>query len=126
MVDGKQKHIGAHVFSYVLHYGPVPDGQEVMHGPCNNGLCVRPDHLSAGTHRMNVQDAARDGLYHVERPRRQKVTNAQVDLMVALRQSGLTLQAISERFGVTKAYVSFLVRGLRRQYRPSLVIEKAS
>jgi hypothetical protein len=87
-----------------------------MHA-CNNGLCVRPDHLSAGTTLQNVQDAARDGLYHVPRPGRQKVTDEQIAEMVDLRRSGLRLVQIADRFNVSESFVSFAVRGLRRQYR---------
>jgi hypothetical protein len=116
-VDGKQRHVGAHVFAYELAHGPVPDGLEVMHA-CNEGLCCRNGaggHLMAGTHRQNVQDAARDGLYNVSRPNAQKVTDAQIAEMVAMRRSGLRLVQIAAHFDVTKGYVSMLVRGIRRQ-----------
>lgn len=119
-VNGQFKVRNAHVFSYELHHGPVPEGLEVMHGPCNNGLCVRPDHLSAGTHRQNVQDAARDGLYHVPRPTRQLLTDEQVDEMVRLVQGGMLRYVVAQRFGVSKAYVTRVMSGTLRQYRPSL------
>ena len=46
-------HIGAHVQSYILTHGPVPEGKEVHH-VCENPPCVRPDHLKAVTHRENL------------------------------------------------------------------------
>jgi hypothetical protein len=125
VAPGRQKHWGAHVFAYVLANGPVPDGLEVMHA-CNNGLCVRPNHLSAGTTLQNVQDAARDGLYHVPRPGRQKVTDEQIEAMTDLRRGGMTLEAIAQRFNVSESYVSFIVRGLRRQYRQRVAQRVAS
>lgn len=50
---GKRVRELAHVFSYCLHYGPVPDGCVVDH-LCRNGLCVRPDHLEAVPNRTNI------------------------------------------------------------------------
>ena len=36
--------IGAHVASYELAHGPVPDGLEIDHA-CNHPECVNPAHL---------------------------------------------------------------------------------
>jgi len=43
----------AHRVSYELTFGPVPPGLELDH-TCRNRACVRPDHLDAVTHRVNV------------------------------------------------------------------------
>lgn len=43
----------AHRLSYEMEYGAVPDGLELDH-KCRVKCCVRPDHLEAVTHHVNV------------------------------------------------------------------------
>jgi hypothetical protein len=52
--EGTQK--GAHVVSYEMVHGPVPEGLWVLH-TCDIKLCVRPEHLYAGTPSNNNQDS---------------------------------------------------------------------
>jgi hypothetical protein len=59
-IDGKG--MRAHVFSYKLHKGKVPDGMVVMH-ICDNPRCVNPCHLKLGTQAENIQDAIAKGRF---------------------------------------------------------------
>jgi hypothetical protein len=105
--------LGAHVVSWRIHFGPVPDGLEVCHS-CNRFECVRPDHLYLGTSAQNSADAARDGLYargrrhgskkHPEALKRgEENGNAHLteEDVRAIRASTGTQRELARQFGVT-------------------------
>lgn len=45
--------LGAHVFSWMITNGPVPENLELDH-LCRQTMCVRDDHLEPVTHRENL------------------------------------------------------------------------
>lgn len=49
-----------HRYSYTVNVGPIPDGLWVLHH-CDNGFCVRPDHLFLGTYLDNIADMMAKG-----------------------------------------------------------------
>lgn len=69
------KSLGAHVVSYRIFKGEIPDGHEIDH-VCRNKLCVNPDHLRVVPHRTNVRyahDREPDAHGNVTCPRCQNV-----------------------------------------------------
>lgn len=53
-------YLKAHRFSWEYHNGQIPNEMHVLHR-CDNGLCVRPDHLFLGTHQDNMRDRTAKG-----------------------------------------------------------------
>jgi hypothetical protein len=107
---------GAHRVAWELSHGPIPEGQHILHR-CDVPACVNPDHLFIGTHTENMKDAATKGRLHAPRPGRQKLTDAQIDDIAALVQSGMKRYLVAARYGVSKGFVSGVMNGTRRQWR---------
>lgn len=107
--------IGAHVYSYLRHKGPVPKGWFVCHS-CDNPSCVNPGHLFAAPPKGNTDDMMSKGRgrwprgdgHHLA-----KLSDAQVAEI--RRLSGAMTQAeIAKAFGVTQSHVSRIVSGHKR------------
>lgn len=130
----------AHQWSWVVAHGPVPSGLCVLHR-CDVPRCVRPDHLFLGTLAENNADRDRKGRQatgdrtkpwlrargerHGSRtkpasvPRGERHPHARLSAsdVVEIRRlrtkEGLTQQAIADRFGLSQAHVSEIVRGTK-------------
>ncbi len=60
--EGKLVYV--HRAAWELENGPIPDGMFICHR-CDTPLCIRPEHLFAGTHEDNMADAKAKGRMHL-------------------------------------------------------------
>lgn len=105
---GRQVRFRAHRLSWMLHFGDIPEGLEVMHS-CDNPACVRPAHLMLGTHQENIADAIRKGRKNCWGL--QKLTAHDVHQIRAMRAAGTLQKDIAARFGVARNTVSQVLTG---------------
>ncbi len=106
------RQIDAHVGSWVLHFGNVPEGKFVLH-TCDIGLCVRPDHLWLGTQADNSRDAC------AKRRHYQTFSWEEVGEMRTLYKNGCTTRRIAEIFGIAKSTVWRVVANNYPKHKPN-------
>ena len=106
------KAITAHRASWLLHFGPIPDGMHVLH-KCDVPRCVNPSHLFLGTNAENVADMDRKSR-RVNAPRRgeqnwrARLTEEKV---LEIRKSAMTQEALAGMYGVSRSAISAIRRG---------------
>lgn len=117
------KDIGAHRFSWLLHFGEIKNGLFVCH-KCDNPSCVNPSHLFIGTAHDNSMDMARKGrartnppkihgmLLHPERRPcgekngSAKLTQVLVDEIRELQKNAkISQRELSKKFGISKSQI---------------------
>lgn len=116
------RNLGAHVFSYVLHHGPIPPGLCVLHS-CDTPLCVNPKHLGLGTHLENAQQRNARGRHWV-RPTfgpknvgsangHAKLTESDVSKIKAALTNNArgVAAALARQYGITPSIVSMIKTG---------------
>lgn len=105
----------AHVVSFELFHGPVPEGHEVRH-TCHNRACVNPVHLVSGTHQDNMDDMVAAGRQSHGGGRPSSLAEWDKEWICWLySQRRATQQELARRFGVTQTRISQIVRDARRK-----------
>lgn len=92
------RNYGAHVVSYMLCVGGIPEGSQICH-KCDVPACVRPDHLMLGNANVNMKDKMQKRRHPVgQRHHCAKLTD---QLVAEIRASPLTGMEWSRRLGIS-------------------------
>lgn len=108
---GKWTHIRAHRLSYLLAHKEIPEGMCVLHS-CDNGRCVKPEHLWLGTPQDNMEDMRVKGrISKVSRNRGElcgasKLTEVEVKQIRDRCAVGDKQSKIAKDFGIDQSMVS--------------------
>ncbi len=103
----------AHRTSWIIHFGPIPEGLQVCHR-CDNPGCVNPQHLFLGTSEDNMQDASRKGRMntwrrlHGAQHGRAKLT---LDQVRSIQMDDRPRKDIAREYGVSLSRVSKIKQG---------------
>lgn len=94
-----------HRLSWAIAYGPLNDEEKVIH-KCDNPPCVRPTHLTKGTHSENMKDMVAKGRNIVPS---KKLAPTQVLEIRKLAKAGFTYVKIGHRFGIDRSQICRIV-----------------
>ena len=114
-VSNKKRYVSSR-FSYTISKGDIPDDLLVCHS-CDNPSCVNPEHLFLGSYTDNNRDTVNKGRTN---PRKgdnhphAKITEAQVEEIKMLLESGISNKEIAERYGVSVSHIRNIKYGHRR------------
>jgi hypothetical protein len=102
-----------HRAAFILHNGSIESGMCVMH-TCDNPQCCNPSHLKSGTHAENMADmkikGRRKGVNSGCDNGRSKLTQLLAEEIRILKNSGLKLKELSEKFDVGISTISRVCR----------------
>jgi hypothetical protein len=102
-----RKLIGAHRFSYELHYGEIKNNLLVCHN-CNNPICVNPDHLRLDNQSGNFIDKS----YAMTHWKQKLSVEEVIEIKIALKNPyrGLVTE-LSKKYGVKSNSISEIKNG---------------
>ena len=104
-VQINKKHIRAHRWSWILHFGEIPANLQVLHR-CDVPACVNPDHLFLGTNQDNNADKIQKGReYKLPLYRHPKITEEDVSEIRRLRGI-VRIVDLASRFGLHHSQIS--------------------
>lgn len=104
----------AHRISYELyHKKTIPDGLIILHA-CDNPSCVRPEHLSTGTVKDNVDDMFAKNRANKAKGSNHgssKITERDVLIIRKMADEGAVQKTIGQTFGIGQQQVSNILTG---------------
>lgn len=107
----------AHRYSYLLHYGDIPKGYYVCH-TCDNGLCVNPKHLFAGTQSDNMKDMYKKKrrVYNGKNYPNRKLSEKDVIHMIKDFLSGEKRKDLAIKYNISLATIHDILGGRTWKY----------
>jgi hypothetical protein len=117
--DDRVIRVKAHRFAYRIAKGKIPKGLLVCH-TCDNGLCCNTyRHLFLGTHSDNALDMIRKGRgrqRRAEKSGKAVLSNADVQEIFKLYETGLRKVDIAPIMGVSPQHIGDIINGKDRLY----------
>lgn len=113
-VDGVKRKLYVHRLILEAFRGPCPDGMEGCHDPNPDPSDCRIENLRWDTRKANISDCKKHGRMRRAVGSKQhlaKLTEKDIPLIRQLALDGVMHHVIAERFGVTRAAISYIVRG---------------
>lgn len=101
------KTYSAHVFSYLIHKGKIPNGLIVRH-TCDVTFCVNPEHLILGTHQDNADDRQARGRTVVMRGEKNGFAKLTPEKVLAIRADPRSQKKIAVDYGVCQMTVCYI------------------
>lgn len=106
------KAFSPHRFSWIFHYGDVPEGFGVLHH-CDVPKCVNPAHLYVGTHTQNMHDMFNRGRRKQPRGERNGCSKLTEAAVLAIREEYAALRTrqveLAARYGVSQPVISAII-----------------
>jgi len=103
--------VRAHRAVWVLLFGPIPDGQQVLHS-CDNPACVNPAHLFLGTQPDNMADMkAKRRAAHGENSGVARLTDSIVRSSLSEYRAGASIASLARKHGVDDKTMWQAVKG---------------
>jgi hypothetical protein len=106
-----ERPITTHRASWLIHFGPIPEGMMVLH-KCDNRKCVNPAHLFVGTAKDNTADMFNKGRgSEGDRHPNAKITAKIAIRIRRLRTGGFRPMQIARRLKLPPGVVRHVCQG---------------